>query len=415
MTSTTDLFTCEIKRFIYGFADLPTTKNLRLTSCSWAITGAEFLLQPTVFIKSSADLTRLVSIGNSPSLAEFASRRIKELKILALKPDLEYLTDVLLNEEDVDEQEMRACLREIEEVWHARSMTNLSPIQCETMIARALASVPRIESIKLVYKYPFQEELLEVLWEEGGSEKYVKCCNNIQSFYNAVAAFRGGLTSLRMEHRDTQVLEFQQAEMLNPQPRFLGGLTQLKTLYISPSAAQISDHDRMAATTILCNLLESLRNLEDLSLKFEVLPRYVTLDFLPATLLPNLHSLTLSNIILSHTPLFPFLDRQARTLKRIRFHNIARANALEPWQEFFTHMKGHVGGIEKMEIAGVLWNQGREPWNFWPIYEEDWEDAQEVSKEFGGGPWRKDVEDFLLRDGKWPVHAGNTGSDRHYP
>jgi hypothetical protein len=47
-------------------------------------------------------------------------------------------------------------------------------------------------------------------------------------------------------------------------------------------------------------------------------------------------------------------------------------------------------------------HDGDETWFFGPIYTEDWEVAKKETF-FVTNRWRKDVEDYVLRDGPWPI------------
>jgi hypothetical protein len=194
-------------------------------------------------------------------------------------------------------------------------------------------------------------------------------------------------------------------------------------------------------------LISSLPRLQDLSIKFETL-HPIPLVFLPQTPLPNLHTVSLYSILLEPDKFFPFLKRQAEALKRLHISSAEIPQGQGSWSNCLARIKENVGAkLEKFQISRskrwrlpsgssssfLLWifehncsfirippspnlynstltpgtsvlksHDGDETWFFGPIYTEDWDVAPHGTF-FVTNRWRKDVEDYVLRDGSWPI------------
>jgi hypothetical protein len=75
------------------------------------------------------------------------------------------------------------------------------------------------------------------------------------------------------------------------------------------------------------------------------------------------------------------------------------------WREFLEEVRDHFGStLEKFQLAGMVRNLETEDghWMLFPIYDDEWMPVVTARN-----ARTKELEDFVLRDGHWPMVASD--------
>jgi len=402
----------EVKRLVFDHVDLQTLKHLRLVSRSWATAGTELLLLPTLFVRSySIDIPRLNRIGQSPAVSRHAATTVKTLVFQSVDWDPVILRRVLTSRHEarviwetadyvptIEEQE---ALEELDAMIAQRSEDQLLRRYSADFLVRVLKLLPRVNTIKIVCQNLFKNRILRKVFAEFHLETYRR--SGHQTLDVLSAAKQAGLTIQHFAHEqilstifeghDYQVMKDMSSSMQN-----------LESLHLMISDIPEKFPSRSAPNLTLRDLLRSLPRLQNLFIKFESL-NPVDLKFLEEVTLPDLHTVSLTQLIMQADIFFPFLERHAGTLKRMRISSAEIAEGHGSWSSFLRRIKESVGSeLEKFQLSYLLRSHdGDETYYFRPIYNEDWTDASDVKVFPTGDRWRKDIEDYVVRDGHWPI------------
>lgn len=416
-----DVLPYEVKRLIFDHVDLLSLKQLRLVSKSWATVGAEALLIPTFSVKSySVDFDRLSKIGQSPAILRHAAATINTIVFQSLDWDPVILRKIFTSRhearvlwETVDfvptlpEQE---ALDELDAMIIQRGNDELFRRYYQDSMVRHLGFLPRVNTVEILCRNLFKCRLLRKVFDEYSLETYLKTYDgaSIQFCEILGSAQRAGLKIQHFKHDQLLAKLF---DGLRAQPRrdltFL--LQNLESLHLTISDVLEVFAFSPTATTALRNILDSLPKLQTLFLKFEgLLPP--NLGFLPKTTLPNLHTISLVNVSLDLEIFFSLFERHADTLRRIRLSSVDISFGHGSLSNFLAKLKENVGPkVEKFQLSSLLQSyENNEAWFLKPIYNDDWTDASNVKGPFPTGDrWRKNVEDYILRNGPWPIEEAD--------
>jgi len=349
---TEDILPYEVKRLIFDYVDLETLKQLRLTSHSWAAVGTELLLLPTLFIKSySVDIPRLTSIGNSPTVSQHAATTVKSVVFQSLDWDPVILRKILTSRHEarviwetadfVPTLEEQAALSELDAMIKQRGEDQILRRYSEDSLARALELLPRVNKIKVVCENLFKSRLLRKVFEEFSLETHRR--SEAQPLEVLSAAQDAGLKIEHFSH-DQLLPEFFEwhASTLSGMAASMQHLESLHLTITNISGVFEPDEN---------NMISSLPQLHDLSIKFETL-RTIPLDFLPQSPMPNLHTLSLYSILLEPDKFFPFLKRQAETLKRLSISSAEIPPGQGSWSSCLVRIKENVGPrLDKFQVS----------------------------------------------------------------
>jgi hypothetical protein len=387
-------------------------KHLRLVSKSWATVGSELLLGPTVFVKSySVDIPRLASIGQSPTVSRHAAATVKTLIFQSVDWDPVILRRVLTSRHEarviwetadyVPTAEEQQALDELDAKIAQQSEDQLLRRYSKEFLVRVLKLLPRVNTIKIVCQNLFKSRLLRKVFEEYSLETYRRSGNQTLDIMSD--AKQAGLTIQHFAHEQlmSTLFSVNNQQMLKDLSSTMQNLESLHLLISDiPEKFPFSPMPNI----ILGDLLKSLPRLQSLFIKFESL-NPVDLKFLTEVTLPDLHTVSLTQLIMQADIFFPFLERHAGTLNRIRISSAEIAEGHGSWSSFLRRIKESVGSeLEKFQLSYLLRSHdGDETWFFRPIYNEDWTDASDVKLFPTGDRWRKDVEDYVVRNGPWPI------------
>lgn len=402
----------EVKRLIFDHVDLHTLKQLRLASNSWATVGAEFLLQPTLFVKSySIDIPRLTSIGQSPTISRHAATKVINIIFQSVDWEPIILRRILTSRHEarviwetadfVPSLEEQEALDELDAKIAQRDEDQLLRRYSGNFLVRILTLLPRVNSIKIVCQNLFKSRLLRKVFDEYSLETYRP--SGYQSLDILSAAQQAGLTIQHFVHEQllSTLFEGQNHQELQDLSFAMQNLESLHLMISDiPERFPLSP----IAGYMLRDLLKSLPRLQSLLVKFESL-HPVNLTFLTDVTLPNLHTLSLTGLIMGTDIFFSFLQRHTKTLKRLRISSTEIVGGHGSWSNVLVRIKEHPSlELEKFQLSSLLRSHdGEETWFFRPIYNEDWTDASDVKLFHTGDRWRKNVEDYILRDGPWPI------------
>jgi hypothetical protein len=188
-------------------------------------------------------------------------------------------------------------------------------------------------------------------------------------------------------------------------PDIYAHLSKLKSLRFTVSDVPLEFLPNNVAITRLRKLISASPELENLYIKFESLFP-ISLDFLPVTrpLPTRLRTLTLFGVSMDTIRFLSFLEMQIDTLKYLSINSAELVEGNGTWEDFLEEMRDKFGStLEKFQLAGVLRSAeaGGGTWLLSPIYKEDWTDlVYSVHRNSGR---TRDVEDFVLRSGPFPM------------
>jgi len=276
------------------------------------------------------------------------------------------------------------------------------------LLIRAFRQTPQVNAIEVTCPNPFKERLLRKVWDEYSMETYRSSQlhqGSTQLVDILSAAHEAGL---EIQHiADDQLTSYfftGEEELITTE--IYTYLSRLKSLSLTISDVPLELLPRNAATIRLRKLISASSELENIYLKFESLFP-VSLDFLPETQ-PSptkLRTLTLVGVNMDPVRFFSFLEMQVDTF--LRYLSINSAELVEgsgTWRQFLQEIRDKFGStLEKFQLAGVLKSAevGGETWLLSPIYEADW--TKPVQPVFRNSGRSKEVEDFVLRGGPWPM------------
>jgi len=160
-------------------------------------------------------------------------------------------------------------------------------------------------------------------------------------------------------------------------------------------------------------LLISNSPLQSLSLRFEVLGA-VPMAFLepdpslevpaPNPLLTTLHTLSISGIAISPKPFMTLLAQNP--LRRLSILNTTLAPGVL-WRDFLTILRDQFSAtLQNFHLAGMIvgWSADGEEvnWMLFPAYTDEWRPVVTPRN-----VRTKEIEDFVLRGGYWPMTASD--------
>lgn len=165
----------------------------------------------------------------------------------------------------------------------------------------------------------------------------------------------------------------------------------------------------------LKSLIFKSPHLESLTLTFEILGTK-DLTFLeplpehvpePAIPMNSLHTLAFSGVTISNS-FFTYLAYHRNTLKRfsIHFADIPRWDTMT-WRDFLERLRDEYGStLEKFQLSGLVRERadGGECWMIYRLYDDYWESVERSDRNARA----KELEDFVIRGGPWPLTAEDT-------
>jgi hypothetical protein len=269
----------------------------------------------------------------------------------------------------------------------------------------ALRNVPQVNSIEIDSQNPFRNTILRKVWDEYSLEAYRPQFYPQNRFLKVLHAARmAGLNVHHFSHGQLS-LSFFEASGLENGFTLHEDMRGLKSLELV-----ISDHHDVFSTDQralirLRELLSAIPALENLSVYFEM-SESVSLNFLPATPTGMLRYLTLSSISVDPVRLLALLDGHASTLSRLRLGNVEIPQGQGSWRNFLEDLRTSFGNkLEKFQICGMMRSTDGdgEQWVLWPRYDKDWNVLEKERS-----PRTRELEDFVLRGGPWPMVASDT-------
>lgn len=457
----------EVKRLIYGYVDIETLKSLRLVSTSWAAVGLDVLLLPSFIVKSySIDIPRLISIGSSLDASRQAARVIKKIKFYSSVgsflsayqaltchmlrsicefwpcPQIEglgqkyfnfgkrlllanianrgknkdwdapYLRSIVCSRHShlshyevidfVPTREEQEALEELDNIIERRHLDDEQERDRDSLI-HAFRQAPQATAVEVICPNPFKHRILRKVWEEYNMEAYRSLQRRQGSLQLVDILSAAKQARLEIQHvgHDQLTSFFFSGEEDPISPDIYGYMNGLKSLNLTIYDQPQEFLSNGIASNRLRELISASPNLEIIYIKFELLLP-VPLDFLPpAQPCPTkLHTLSLSGVIMDTTQFFSFLGRQVDSLRRL---SILGELVNGSWKEFLEAIRDRFGSnLEKFQVSGVLKSPegGGEAWMLLPIYKADWTDSYST---FRDNRRTKDIEDFVLRGGDWPM------------
>ncbi|CAL3964715.1 unnamed protein product [Diplocarpon coronariae] len=439
----------EVKRLIYDHIDLSTLKSMRLVSHSWAAVGIELLLLPTFVVKSSAlDISRLLSIGSSPAVARHAARIVRTINFHSNDWDPVYLRSIVCSRhvhfrkyeviDFVPTLEEQAALSELDTLI-ARTVSSPIP-ESTALLTLAFRSIPHLQTLHISRPNPFTHPLLRRVWDEYSLETYrhAQMRQGPQRLLNILSAAQEADIVLRHFRHEQFNSNFFLAspwfyadeDPIQPVPWNFGAhLHALRSLHLVVNDVLISlaalafaangsgnANENSSSSTAVHQMISATPHLEELSIKFQSQHR-VPFDFVPgpgpgvAAPLASLHSFTLSGVPIDAARYLAFLTAHAATLRRLCIANVELRGGEGGWKAFLERVRDVVGAgaaggrLERFQLAGLVkWAEpDGETWLLWPIYREDWAEAELYAKERR----TRDVERFVVDGAEWPMGEGD--------
>lgn len=276
-----------------------------------------------------------------------------------------------------------------------------------SFLVSALRVVPQVNSIEIESQSPFLHPILRKVWEEYSLEAYRPQPYRENQFLRVLHAARmAGLTTQHFGH-DQLLSSYFADGALEREDGFTlhDDISSLKSLELT-----VSDHQGLFSTDgraviQLRELIFATPRLENLSLNFEILES-ISLDFLPTTPTGALRSLSLSSITVDPVKLLAFLEGHASTLKRLRLRFVNIPPGQGSWRNFLDDLKNSFGHkLEKFQMSGMVRSVDGdgEQWLLWPRYDLDWNVLEKERN-----PRTRELEDFVLREGSWPMVSTDT-------
>lgn len=402
----------EIKRLIYDYADLQTIKDLRQVSKSWASVGLNYLLLPGFNIKSSNDVDRLSSISTSDRVAQYAAKTVKCLIFQSRGWDPRYFRSIVCSRHElrqgyetidfVPTQAEQAALDELDGVIKQKDIDSRREEDLSGFIS-ALKSVPGIATVKIASQNPFAHPILRKSWEEYDLEAFKLHQPQYTQLENIFSrlSIEAGLSIQNLTH-ERLLSEFFTRPMTHLHPG-MKNLRSLNLVISDLSGMFTSGPESIVAHSRLQQLICNSPCLQSLTISFEVLGTVPT-NFLDLMLDINtctLHTLSLSGITLSPSPFFTFLTPQSQTLKYLRLGVADLPIGYTSWRKFLEEVRDRFGStLEKFQIFGMLKHTENEDanWLLFPIYDAEWKPVKSIRN-----GRTKELEDFVLRGGHWPM------------
>ncbi|KAF4625691.1 hypothetical protein G7Y89_g12472 [Cudoniella acicularis] len=405
----------EIRKLIAESVDLETLKNLRLASKTWSAIGLDLLLLPTFHVKSFAfDIPRLINVSKHAELSCRAARIIKTVVFQSSNWDPTILRNILVNRHVavsewetlhfVPSWEEQEALEELDAVIEQQGKDDILRLDAQLLVL-ALQAIPQADTLKIVCENQFKSRLLNKVWNEFSLEIHRLRNPDLQEVICAAKA--AGLRIQHLSHEHALALTFRLTNHQSAIKTLGSSMTNLKSLSFHIQDTKSRFNFDPSRTTTLRSLI-SAPELEELSIKFVTLTPPL-IEFLPTIQLPRLHTLSLNSVSLVTPIFFSFLKIHVQTLKRLSINNADIAEHTENWKTCLVKFKDILGPhhVEKFQLAGTLrsFGQDRTTWFFWSIYDADWSEAggvHPISRRVAP-KGRKDIEDYVLRDGPWPV------------
>jgi hypothetical protein len=410
-----DAIPYEIKRLIYDYVDFKTIKSLRQVSKAWASVGIELLLLPSFFIKNhSIDVRRLLDIGSSPTVSHQAAKTIKNIIFQNSRWSPKYFRRIVCNRHEhrqyyeamdfVPTRAEAAALEELDEVT-LQKYKDREEEKDKTLLVSALRVVPQVNSIEIQSRNPFQDSILRKVWEEYAVEAHLSRKNQIQTVLSAAKI--AGLKIQHFSHDQLLSSSFEEDDLMGDCTLY-EDINRLKSLELV-----ISDHKEVFSTDLraalrLRRLIEAISALGNLSVNFQILEA-IPLDFLPTTATGMLRSLTLSSISVDPIQLLSLLEGHASTLKRLHLRSADIPQGRGTWRMLLDDIRNLLGDkLEKFQVSGMLRSVDGdgEHWLLCSLYDEKWNVLQDPK--MPKSPRTKEIEDFVLRGGPWPMVAADS-------
>jgi hypothetical protein len=378
------------------------------------------LLLPSFFIRTrSVDLRRLFAIGASPSVSGQVAK-IKKVIFQNTAWDPTYFRRIVcsrheqvgeyLEKDFVPTLAESIALEELEEI-HGQMTTDTNDDNTLVLALQTLKC--SVEAVEIQTRNPFRNPILRKVWDEYAMEAYrrVQWEQDLLSLV-LPATQKAGMSIRHFSHDQLlsshlSVDTFASANYLKGTP-LVGYGDSLRSLKLV-----ISDHDGIFSTheeiykARLRKLLESFPALEHLSLRIEMLGS-LGIDFFPTSSTATLRSLALSSISVNPATLIAVLESHMATLKRLRLHYADIPHGQGSWKALLEEMRDLIGDrLEKFQLCGFVRSEDEnEQWLLQPIYDEEWD---VLKWENSPRALRtKELEDFLLRRGPWPMFATDT-------
>jgi hypothetical protein len=266
----------------------------------------------------------------------------------------------------------------------------------------ALRVVPQVNSIEIESRSPFRNLILRKVWEEYALEAYRPHASRENQLLKVLCAAKtAGLNLDHFSHDQLLSSCFEDGD-LGSGLTLHEDLSSLKSLELV-----ISDHQGVFSTggraaIQLRELISAIPALENLSVNFEILGP-IPPDFLPANPIGTLRSLTLSSIAVDPINFLALLEHHASTLKKLRLTSANIAQGLGSWQGFLDELRKLFGNqLEKFQICGMVRSVdgNGEQWLLWPRYDKDWNVLENERS-----PRTRELEDYVVRGGPWPMIA----------
>jgi hypothetical protein len=294
------------------------------------------------------------------------------------------------------------ALDELDLMIERKSLDNLHERDKGWLIS-ALGQVPQVQTIQIVCQNPFQHRILRKVWEEFELETYQSGQLQNQLLTILVAVMETGLKIRSLSHAQLTSSFF--AEDTEVPEQVYTGLNSLETLSLVISDLQHNFSSSDEPNSRLRSLISSAPALESLSIKFEsLLP--IPLDFLPDPAICSLHTLSLVGISLEPVKLSSFVDGDISTLRRLRVGVAEIPVGHGSWRSFLDDLRDK-SSLEKFQIYGMIRALDfPEAWLLWPIYNDEWEDVRNLRN-----TRTKEIEDFVVRGGPWPMHESDDVSN----
>jgi hypothetical protein len=276
-----------------------------------------------------------------------------------------------------------------------------------SFLVSALRFVQRVTSVEIESENPFLHPILRKVWDEYSLEAYRQPPYRESQFLKILHAAR--ISGLMIQHfsHDQQMASCFADGGLRREHGFTlhDDINSLKSLRLSINDRQGLFFAGGRAVLQLRQLISASRVLEDLSVDFVCL-KSIPLDFLPATPTGTLQSLSLCFITVHPAKLLAFLEGHASTVKRLHLKSSDIPQGFGSWRDFLEDLREAFGHrLEKFHVSGMVRSVdgNREQWLLWPRYDQDWNVFENERT-----PRTRELEDFVLRSGSWPMVASDT-------
>jgi hypothetical protein len=305
--------------------------------------------------------------------------------------------------------EEQQALEELDSIIQRKRCDDKQELDVGSLI-HALRQTPQVSAIEVISPNPFKNRLLRKVWDEYNMETYLSFQNHLgpRQLVDILSAAKEANLDIQHMGHDQLTSYFFTGEVDQVSKGVYGFLNRLKSLNLTINDQPQEFITNPTASARLRRIISASPELENISIKFEALSP-VPLDFLPNTepLLPKLHTLALSGVIMDTVRFFSFIGGPGDTLRRLSISSPEMAEGSGTWKEFLEEIKNKFGVLlEKFQLANIVRASvgGGETWMLLPIYNSDWTNYVYSSPSaFRHQNKTKEVESFVLRGGDWPM------------